>query len=68
MGKKNVNYARVELQRMKDWIEKVEDRISTVEEELEKNEEDWRWVAKASIYRFYLEETISKFNRLTSIK
>jgi len=68
MGKKNVNYARVELQRMKDWIEKVEDRLSTVEEELEKNEEDFKWVAKASIYRFYLEETISKFNRLTSIK
>ena len=68
MGKKNVNYARVELQRMKDWIEKVEDCLSTVEEELEKNEEDFKWVAKASIYRFYLEETISKFNRLTSIK
>ena len=68
MGKKNVNYARVELQRMKDWIEKVEDCLSTVEEELEKNEEDFKWVAKASIYGFYLEETISKFNRLTSIK
>jgi len=68
MGKKNVNYARVELQRMKDWIEKVEDCLSTVEEELEKNEEDFKWVAKASIYGFFLEETINKFNRLTSIK
>ena len=68
MGKKNVNYARVELQRMKDWIEKVEDCLSTVEEELEKNEEDFKWVAKASIYGFFLEETINKFNCLTSIK
>ncbi len=67
MGKENVNYARVELQRMKDWLKKVEDRLSTVEEEVE-NEGDFKWVAKASIYRFYLEETISKFNRFISIK
>ena len=67
MGKINTNWSKVELQRMKAWMDKVEKRIDEVEKESE-NVGDFKYVHKSSIYRFYLEETINKFNCLTNIK